>query len=514
MNENEAPVANGMSDAVRTAGGSVALAFQSAVNSVLGLVLFIFLARLISQVEMGIYASLLLAMALFQTVGPLGLQVAAARFIPKSIGEGRNDQVSTYVTSIVVVSFVSAIALSVSFSFLSTSLSLFLTKSAEYGNVFALASVAVSFSIPAANLDAVMQGFQDFRRLAAVRVFSQGLRVAISVVLLVMGYALIGVVWGLIAMNVSLLFIFMYLVRSNLKVSIDSAVISRLLKYSSPLLLANLANFLSGQADLLVLMIVMIPVVVGVYQVAVTVSGLLGAILIATITATVQPVAAKRFGSSGKSGLESVLAKASRYLAFVYVPAAFGLAALAGTAINLMAGQRYLEATTPLAVISLVSIASALSIIPIIGLQAVGDTGSVLVATILSVAIGTAVDVALIPGFGGLGAALGRAALMLAVLVASVHLARSRMAVKFDLRALRKSTLASITMGIVLVAMQTRFGFAAYNALLYIPTGLAIFLGAMRLQGAFKRRDMNILLEVLPSRLRWISKLVSWMVTG
>jgi len=111
-----------------------------------------------------------------------------------------------------------------------------------------------------------------------------------------------------------------------------------------------------------------------------------------------------------------------------------------------------------------------------------------------------------------LGAALGRAALMLAVLVGSAYLARRRMAIKFDLRALRESMLASTIMSIVLVAMQARFGLAAYNALLYIPTGLAIFLGVMRLQGAFQRRDMNILLEVLPSGLRWISKLVSWMV--
>jgi O-antigen/teichoic acid export membrane protein len=510
---NEAAVANRTNEVARTAGGSVALAFQSAVNCVLGLVFFIFLARLISQAEMGIYASLLLAMALFQTLGPLGLPVAAARFIPKSIGEGKNDQTSIYITNIIVVSFVSAIAFSVALCFLAYPLSLFLTKSVEYGNVFALASVAVLFNIPAANLDAVMQGLQDFRRLAAVRVFAQALRVAISVVLLVMGYALIGVVWGFIAMNVSSLFIFMYLVRSNLKVSIDSAVTSRLLKYSSPLLLANLANFLSGQADLLVLMIVMIPVVVGVYQVAVTVSGLLGAILVTTITATIQPVAAKRFGFSGKCALESVLAKTSRYLVFVYVPAAFGLAALAGTAINLMAGQPYLEATTPLAVISLASIASALTIIPIIGLQTVGDTGSVLVATILSVAFGIVADVALIPGFGGLGAALGRAALMLVLLVASLYLARSRIGVKFDLRALRESMLASVIMGIVLVAMQARFGLAAYSALLYIPTGLAIFLGVMRLQGAFQHRDINILLEVLPSRLRWISRFVSWMAT-
>jgi O-antigen/teichoic acid export membrane protein len=503
MNKNEA---------ARTAGGSVALALQSAVNSVLGLVFFIFLARLISQVEMGVYASLLLAMALFQTAGPLGLPVAAARFIPKSIGEGRNDQVSIYVTSIIVVSFVSGTALSALLCLLATPLSLFLAKSAEYGGVFTLASVAVFFNIPAANLDATMQGLQDFGRLAAVRVFAQALRVVISIALLVMGYALIGVVWGFVAMNISSLLVYSYLVRSNLKLRVDSAVARQLLEYSSPLLLANLASFLSGQVDLLVLMIVMIPVVVGVYQVAVTVSGLLGAMLITTITATVQPVAAKRFGSSGKCGLESVLAKTSRYLVFVYVPAAFGLAALAGTAINLMAGARYLEATTPLAVISLVSIASALSILPIIGLQTVGNTGSVLAATILSVAAGTVVDVVLIPGFGVLGAALGRAALILAVLLASVYLARNRMTLRFDLRALRESVLASTIMGIILVAMQARFGFAAYNALLYIPTGLIIFLGGMRLQGGFQGRDMNIFLEVLPSRLKWVSRLVSWAV--
>ena len=504
MNENEA---------VRTAVGSAGLVVQGAVNSVLGLVFFIFLARFVSPVEMGVYASLLLATALFQTVGPLGLPVAAARFIPKSIGERRNDQVSIFATNIVIVSFVSATAFAVALCYLATPLSLFLTKSARYDNVFELASVAVFFNIPVANLDAIMQGLQGFRRLATIRVLAQTLRVAVSVALLVMGYALIGVVWGFIAMNVSSLLLFSYSVRSNLKARIDGTVTRRLLEYSFPLLLSNLTNLLSGQVDLLVLMIVTIPVVVGIYQVAVTVSGLLGMILIATMSATVQPVAAKLFGSSGKRGLESVLVKTSRYLAFFCVPAAFGLAALAGTAINLMAGPRYLDATTPTALISLASVASALTIIPVIGLQTVGDTRSVLVATILAVAVGLVADVALVPAFAGLGAALGRAALMLVALVASIHLARRRMTVRFDFRALRKSVVASTVMGIVLVAMQARFGLAPYNALVYIPAGIVIFLGAMKIQGAFQREDMDIFLEVLPSRLGWVSKLISWVVT-
>jgi O-antigen/teichoic acid export membrane protein len=501
------------SEAVRTVVGSVALGAQSIINTFLGFVFFIFLARMISQAEMGVYASFLLVMFLFETIGPLGLSTAAVRFVPRSLGEGRNDQVSRYVTSILVVSFLSAIAFSSGLYFLASPFSLLLTKSASSSGVFGLASVAVFFNIPAANLDAVMQGLQSFGKLAAVRVFAQALRVGVSIALLVMGYALVGVVFGFIAMNACSLLVLLYFVRSHLRVRPQARVTADLLEYSFPILLSNLANFLSSQADLLVLMTFTIPAIVGTYEVAVTVGGLLGTILIATAYATVQPVAAKLFGSFGEQGLESALKRASRYLVFVFVPAAVGLAALGGTAMGLMAGERYLEAVVPLGVISVASIAWALSIIPIMGLQTVGSTGSVLGITIFSSVIGVVVDVALIPGLGGLGAALGRAAFMLAVLALAAYIARRRVNLRFDLEALRASMLASVAMGIVLVLVQARLGFAPYNVLLYIPVGIIVFLVGMRFQRALRCEDIDLLLKVLPPRFKWISELVSWVAT-
>jgi len=501
------------SEGARTVVGATALGAQTIVNALLGLVFFIFLARFISQAEMGVYASLLFAMGLFQNIGPLGLPVAAARFIPKSIGEGKIDEVSTYVTSIVSISMISALALALTFCLLSGPFSEILTKSNANIALFALASLAVFLNIPSVNLDALMQGFQNFGRLAIVRTFSQGLRVVVSVLLLVMGYGLVGVVIGFVAMNaVSLLFL-LYFVRGHLVLRVDAKVMTRILGYSVPLLLSTVANFVSNQIDLLILILFTMPVLVGVYTVAVTISGLLGAIFFVTINATLQPAAAKVFGSSGTRGLESALLRASRYIAIVFVPAAIALGILGGTAINIMAGQSYLGALVPLSIISVASIAVALSITPTIALQTVGDTRSVLMLTMASILVGLAADMALIPGLAGTGAALGKCALMLAGLLAAVYLARKHLNLMFDLVALRKSLVASALMATVLLAAEAKLGFAPSYAVLYIPVGFLTFLVGMRVQHAFGVDDLNLILRVLPKRLNIVSKLIGWAAT-
>jgi len=498
-------------EAGRTLFGSLALALGSTANTILGLVLFIFLARLISQVEMGVYASLLLVMSLFQAIGPLGLQIAAARFIPKALGERRRDHVSKYVTSILVVSSISALVSSAGLFFLAAPFSLFLTKSADNSSLFALASLAVFLNTLNVNLDAVMQGFQSFGKLAAVRVSAQLLRVAISILLLLNGYALTSIVWGFVATNACSVLLFLYFVREYIGRTPERTATAALLKYSGPILLSNITSFLSAQSDLLVLLVLTVPVFAGIYNVALTVAGLLGLILITPLSAAVQPAAAKLFGSSGNRALESALKRTSRYLAFAHVPAAVGLAALGGTAVNIMAGRSYLDAAVPLSIVAIAMIASGLCIIPIIALQTVGDTRSVLGLTLSSVAVGLAVDTALIPRFAVTGAAIGRAALMVSALIAGLYLARKRLNLSYDLQALGKSSVASAIMGVVLAMMQARLGYAPQNALLYVPTGIAIFLAIMRIQHAIRPEDIDLLLRILPTRFRSVSKLVLWI---
>jgi O-antigen/teichoic acid export membrane protein len=489
-------------ESARTLIGSVALITQSILNMFLGLVFFMFLARATSQVEIGVYASLLMTVNFFQTIGTLGISVAAARFIPKAIGEGRDDHVFTYVFTVLILSLISSTICSLALYMLSTHVSLLLTKSSRYSGLFALASLSVFVSIPASTLDAVMQGLQNFMKLAGVRVLAQIIRVIVSLLLLVMGYGLDAAVWGFIAMNAISLSVSLYVTRIYVKFRPRKGVMGLILRYSFPLLLSNIAIFLHSHAELFILMIFTVPRTVGIYSVSVALAGFLSTVLVATTNATILPTAAKVFGSSGDYGLASRLWRTSRYLTIVYVPAAFGLATIGGTAINFMAGQRYLGALIPLVIISIASIGSALAVIPILALQTVGETRSVFLLTVSSVMAGLLIDAGLIPAFAGTGAALGRAAPMLISLALGVYLARMRMEIRFDMHALRTSFTASLLMVPVLVWVQAEFGFAPINALFYIPIGVTVFLVGMRLQHGFRAEDVGFLREILPPRLR------------
>ena len=68
-------------DAAKTARGTLGFVIQNSANSLLGLVLFAVFARFVTKGEMGVYAGFTLTYTLFQTLGVLGLNIAATRFV-------------------------------------------------------------------------------------------------------------------------------------------------------------------------------------------------------------------------------------------------------------------------------------------------------------------------------------------------------------------------------------------------------------------------------------------------
>jgi hypothetical protein len=94
-----------------------------------------------------------------------------------------------------------------------------------------------------------------------------------------------------------------------------------------------------------------------------------------------------------------------------------------------------------------------------------------------------------------------------------LYLARRHLSLNFDLQALRKAIVASGIMAIVLAQLQASLGFVPHYALLYILVGIVIFLVLMRIQHAFRAEDVDVLREILPSSLKGITKLVTWVTS-
>lgn len=64
----------------KAARSTVVLALQSGVNALLGTLLFMYVARVLTKTEMGVYGTVTLILSVTMIIGRLGLDTAASRF--------------------------------------------------------------------------------------------------------------------------------------------------------------------------------------------------------------------------------------------------------------------------------------------------------------------------------------------------------------------------------------------------------------------------------------------------
>jgi len=500
------------SAAVKTARGSVELIGQGMANMFLGLLFFIVLARMISKAEMGVYAALNMSYSLFQIIGSLGLNFAAARFVPKFLAEGNRGDASAVARRLIEISVASGIALTFIFYLSAPYLSLGLTKSLDYLEVFQVCSLVVLTVVPMIVLDGLLQGVQEFGRLATVRILGQILKIAVSFPLLLVGYGLYAVVLGWIALGVGASLLSLFLLRRHISFSVHGYAPGPVLKFSLPMVGASLATFALGWVDMFLAMLYASLSEVGAYNVTMMASTLLTAGFLQSINSTLLPAMSRSYGSGGLEAVESALHKSSRYMALVYTPAAIGLASVATPAVWLMAGEVYQEAVLPLVIIAVGSLAFGFFTPLSMALATVGETVRVFRVTMVAVVADVLASMFLIPGFSIVGAALGRAFLFSASLIYGLFETRRVLRTRFDVEAAWKSIFASIAMALPVVTIQ----FWRVSILLipvYLVVGAGAYVLTIRILRLFDSADISIAEKILPKSLSFVMKPVRKLFT-
>ena len=499
-------------ETIKTVSGSVRLATQYFANSVLGLVFFIFLARLVTKAELGVYAALMLSYGFFQTIGMLGLNVAAAHFVPKLLAEGKQEGASSAARTIILIGISSSIVISLAYFLLAPFLSLALTRAYTYMDLFRATSIAVLSVTFSVVIDGLMQGVREFSQLALIRLVGQVLRIAVSLALLLLGYGLIAVVvgWAVFGVTISLL-PFPFLLR-NISLRGHLYPFRPIWRYSSPILGSSLLNFFSGQIDIFILMLLALPVAVGGYNVALTASSLLLTLVLTSVHSTLLPTMSGAYGRGGIRAVEDVLKKASKYVALAYFPICIGLASLSEPAVWLMAGKVYHESIAPLAVLASSSLTYGMGMLIIIAMSSTGMTRRVLEIYVTSNLGGALSCALLIPILGIEGAAIGRGLLFAFMLGYGFYTAKKIMKVHFDSEAVWKSLLSSVLMGLLLVAFQT-FHASTFMLPVYLLAGASTYALFLKVLNAINSYDLMILKEILPRKLATLVRLADKIYT-
>jgi O-antigen/teichoic acid export membrane protein len=483
------------------------------VTAVISLAAFAVIARAVTKEDMGILAILTLVAGGSQVLSGLGVGSTATQFVASLRGEGESDNASMagYGCLVINASMTAVIASTAFFS--AGSLALFLLGSASRASFFRLltweiAALGVNYS-----LGSLLLGLKHFKYYSFASMIAFAVRQSAVVALLIAGMGLRGILigWGLGDSFLSLLLATH--VRKTLGPFRLGFPFRRLFRFSFPLFFGEMATFTYGYFDRVLLIPLVSLAQLGAYNVAVTAYGILNSVP-SSISSTLFPFYSHFYARGSKAtsarDLKNAVKTASRYVSFLTVPLAVGLAVTAFPTATLLAGRNYGDAAYPLAVLSVflavACVARALGQIFVVLERTVTSAAVTITSIILPVFVG----VMLIPDFGIIGASVARGLSLLIALGISLIILNRMLKLSLDIRAYGHAWVASIMMAAVTLTFE-RAIYSKYLLPAYVLTGAVTFLVSLRLLRALGTSDIELLSNFLPPRLRFFAV---WLAKG
>ncbi len=470
-------------------------------SNLFGVIYFAVATRFLTVYEIGVTSSFFLVTTIFSTFFNFSIPAALAKFVPEYKGGGKVDWARGItkkgIIFGIIVSIISSIALYFSSSWISTQL----FGSFTYQSLLEILALDVFAIVFLPFLSSVLTGLQKFRELSISTTFGYGIKYATAIILLNLNFGLLGVILAWVIGDFSSVFLKSYFLLS-FRGEITSVPFSRLIKYSAPLYLAGIINYLSARIDQFLIIFYLGLANLGIYNAAITASWVVSSIS-QSMGAALFPQFAERFGRKDKKALSNAAYGASRYMSIIYLPLAVGLATVALPTISLVAGPSYIEGAIPLTLFSLTSAITCLSPIANSVISSLGKTKIYFWARLSSFSIDTILGVLFIPILGITGAAISKTIASIAGFTYVMISLKKIFGWNFDVTTLKKCWIGSIIMGLIVLTLQ-QFITNRFYLPLYILVGGVSYLVFIRLFHVVNKSDVTLIKEFLPQKLEFL----------
>jgi O-antigen/teichoic acid export membrane protein len=492
---------------VHLSRGATYLMIQSLGLNAVTIVSFLILARLISTKEMGIWAILLLINAACQAFATW-FAPAVTKFVAENATKSPATAAAAFyqalrITSVMYLPIVTAMYLGASF------MASRILGDISYAPLFQALAIDVFFwagVLPV--VTAGLLGLQMFRQTATVSLVVEGfIRQSLVISLILLMKNLVGLVIGGLVADVATALIYLALAKRVLGAPRFDFPVTKLLSFSLPLELSQIAGFAQTWFDRALLAALVPLSILGIYNVALTAFGALTGISSA-IANMLFPAYSSIQEKKETHIMSNAIGLAIRYTNLMLVPLAFGLLATAKIALTVLVGESYVGGYLPLSILcaafALSAFATALG--PV--LLSREETTLFALITGITVLMGLAVAYVLLPAWGIVGASAARASAMILAAVLTVLILKKTVSIQFDFRAIAKQLFAGAVMAVLVVAVQL----LEYSRLLlplYFAVGAAVYLVMLRLLKAVDVADLNLLQRFLGARLSFLSIILS-----
>ncbi len=484
--------------------GTALISLQQVIQYSFSFIFYVFLARILTQSQIGEVSLLTFLTSIFGVVTQFSLPIAATKFVAEHLGRGELQQAGAVARSTLKLMLaISTPALIISY-LISPQLSTIVFPNSDL-TVLVILTFSAAFILDLTTLyGAQLLGLGLYSKMVLQNLVYIPLSRSLGLILAYIGFGVTGIVLGWLIAGLATLFVTLLMVRGRIPQG-SSFPTKTLLAYSLPLLGYSLIGIIQGWVDVALLYAFSNSLsATGIYYLLVSSAAVL-AIFWAPLAGAIFPALSSAYGKSGINAIEGTLTTSIRLINIAVIPLSLSLAAVSPTLLHIVYGEAYTSGALPFSIISSTIILQAYAAFIFITLQGIGRTRALLMIAAASAALEILSLVFLAKPLGETGASISRTLLFAtSVFLGYIYIRRS-----FQLKlteALPKSllvgTIVAIPLGIIDFYL-TQYSAQSLSLRLTILTALftSLFTLTARKLRLFNSSDFDLLRQAFPSVL-------------
>jgi O-antigen/teichoic acid export membrane protein len=511
---SDAPKAAGSSaERIHYSRGASYLIIQSLSVNAITVIAFAVLARLITVQEMGIWAVLQLLVAVCSTF-VTWFPAAVTKFVDENASGGLMSKASAAFYQALRANIVLYIPVVAGFYLESTFLASHLLGDASYATLFRVLAFDVCLSagiIPVAT--AALLGLRMFRQVALVSLVVGGFfrqLLIISLILIIRNF--VGLVIGWLVSDAISAAVLLVMVTRSLGAPRFDFPLSKLFRFYLPMEFGQIMIFGQTWFDRALLVAFVPLATLGIYSAAVTAYGVVSSVSDSMTKMLLPALSSVQGKTVGVRALRDAARLATRYAVLTVIPIDLLLLATAKPALSLFVGGSYVSGSLPLIIFCAADALTAFATVMTPTLQALEDTMAISVTIAFSVPIGLVIAYVLLPGWGIVGAAVGRASIIFLIAILQFLVTKRKISLRLDFRLVEKTLLAGTVMAAIVAAMQLVY-YSKFLLPLYALVGAVVYFFMLRLLKIAEPADLDLLRDFIGKKFAIVSGILTWILS-
>jgi O-antigen/teichoic acid export membrane protein len=453
------------------------------------------ITKTLGTYDYGLWAQINIIVSLVSSLALMGLSMGFVRFLSsetekKTIKEAVYSilffvAISGFLASLLIYMFAEPIA---TFFFKDPKATYFI----QTGSALILLSVVESISL------FYFRVFRQIKKFSYFTLFETFGKLFLILILIKMGYGLLGVIVATLLVQSSILLISLVIIVSQIGFVIPRFThIKEYLRFSLPLTPSALVRWITESSDRFLVTYFLGLGSAGVYSAAYSIGNLIQ-LLVSPLQVILLPELSKLFDEDKIDQVRVYLSNSLRYFLLITIPAVFGLSALAKPLLGIFTTQDFLSGWLVIPIVALSGLLAGIFQIFVNIMFLVKETKSTTYINIIAAVSNVLLNLLLIPSIGFIGAALSTLISYFLMIVLCIYISMKHFVFDYYYYDIAKSIFSSFAMYLfvshfAISNVYEFFGVAAMGAFVYIFLMLII--------GGFSKCEISAVIKYTLPRM-------------